>query len=368
MLAYAHDMLPSLSIRNFRAFEALDLPHLGSVNLVVGRNNVGKTMLLEALRVHRAQGAPAALLGMLGTHDEFVRDPAEVGTAPVDVAALFHAWNTGAPASIGPLDAEKQRLVFEVRHTKLEPVPSKQADLEERAPHVLVITHGNETVGWIQLDASLGYLRASHVLSGSEYQAAVRRSGPYAHIGSPFVGPRSISDETIARWWDATSLTDAERRVIESLRIVSPVERISLVAHPFGRQRMVQVLLEGGSRPLPLRHLGDGMARIFALALALENARDTGQLLVDEIENGIHYTGLPRLWRFVFEAAARHGVQVFATTHSWDCVQAFQAAAADHGDADSTLIKLFEEDGGVRAAVLRDEELAIVARDRIEVR
>ena len=110
------------------------------------------------------------------------------------------------------------------------------------------------------------------------------------------------------------------------------------------------------------------MARIFALALALENARDAGQLLVDEIENGIHYTGLPKLWRFVFEAAARHHVQVFATTHSWDCVQAFQEAAADRGDDESALIKLFEEDGMVRAAVLRSEELAIVARDRIEVR
>lgn len=361
-------MLPSFSIHNFRAFEALELPHLGRVNLIVGRNNVGKTMLLEALRVHRAQGAPATLLGMLGTHDEFVRDLPEGRKAPVDVAALFFGWNTAVPASIGPLDAEEQRLVFEVQHTKTKPAPTKLTDTEDTPHHVLVITHGTEQVGWIQLDAALGYLRASHVLSGPEYDAVVRRSGQYAHLGSPFVGPRSISDETIARWWDATSLTDAERRVIESLRIVSPVERINLVAHPLGRQRMVQVLLEGRSRPLPLRHLGDGMHRIFALALALENAREAGLLLVDEIENGIHYSGLPRLWRFVFEAAARHQVQVFATTHSWDCVQAFQAAAADRGDAESALIKLFEEEGTVRAAVLQSEDLAIVARDRIEVR
>ena len=253
---HAREMLPSFSIHNFRAFEALELPHLGRVNLIVGRNNVGKTMLLEALRVHRAQGAPATLLGMLGTHDEFVRDPVEGRTTSVDVAALFFAWNTALPARMGPLDDDAQRLVLEVRHPKAESMP-KLVDAEEPPHHILVITHGTENVGWIQLDASLGYLRASHGLGlgGPEYPAVVRRSGPYAHLGSPFVGPRSISDETIARWWDATSLTDAERRVIESLRIVSPVERISLVAHPLGRQRVAQVLLEGGS-PSPRRWHG----------------------------------------------------------------------------------------------------------------
>lgn len=352
-------MLPSFSIRNFRAFDALDLPRLGPVNLVVGRNNVGKTMLLEALRVHRARGAPTTLLGLLGVHDEFLRDrPEETTFPPLDVASLFHAWNTAAPAVLGPTSDREQQLSLLV----------VDSDDERPEQHRLSIRFGGEPMGWIQLDDSFGYLAASQTLSGPAYHAAVRRSGQYAHLGSPFVGPRSITDETIARWWDATSLTDAERRVIESLRIISPVERVSLVAHPLGGQRMVQVLLEGQSRPLPLRHLGDGMTRIFALALALENARESGQLLIDELENGIHYTGLPKLWHFVFEAAARYGVQVFATTHSWDCVQAFQEAAAHHREMDGTLVKLFEEDGRIRSATLSEDELAIVTRDRIEVR
>jgi hypothetical protein len=360
-------MLPSFSIRNFRAFDALDLPRLGPVNLVVGRNNVGKTMLLEALRVHRARGAPTTLLGLLGVHDEFLRERAEESQfPPVDVASVFHGWNTAVPAILGPLDDPEQRLVLEIAGAGTK--PSAADDDERPSQQRLSIAYGGELVGWVQLDESFGYLRTSQTLSGPAYHAAVRRSGQYAHLGSPFVGPRSITDETIARWWDATSLTDAEQRVIESLRIISPVERVSLVAHPLGAQRMVQVLLEGESRPLPLRHLGDGMARIFALALALENARESGQLLIDELENGIHYTGLPKLWHFVFEAAARYGVQVFATTHSWDCVQAFQEAAAHHRQTDGTLVKLFDEEGRICSATLSEDELAIVARDGIEVR
>ena len=40
--------------------------------------------------------------------------------------------------------------------------------------------------------------------------------------------------------------------------------------------------------------------------------------LVHEVENGVHYSVLPDVWRFVFRAARVHNVQVFATTHSWD--------------------------------------------------
>ncbi len=113
---------------------------------------------------------------------------------------------------------------------------------------------------------------------------------------------------------------------------------------------MFLVRLEGETDPTPLKSAGDGMVRIFQVALALESAKNgrttsadshnrpfrpellstraVGMLLVDEIENGIHYTVLPDLWRFIFRVAHLHNVQVFATTHSWDCVEAFQGVAA----------------------------------------
>ncbi|GAC1393566.1 MAG: hypothetical protein NVS4B11_00190 [Ktedonobacteraceae bacterium] len=42
-------ILPSLEIRNFRGFHHLQIERLGRVNLIVGKNNIGKTSLLEAL-------------------------------------------------------------------------------------------------------------------------------------------------------------------------------------------------------------------------------------------------------------------------------------------------------------------------------
>jgi predicted ATP-dependent endonuclease of OLD family len=94
----------------------------------------------------------------------------------------------------------------------------------------------------------------------------------------------------------------------------------------------------------------------------------SGILLVDEIENGIHYTVLPDLWRFLFQMAKFHNVQVFATTHSWDCVEAFQQAAAEEKETEGTLIRLEKRDGHHKAVTFSEKELAIVARDKIEVR
>ncbi len=64
--------------------------------------------------------------------------------------------------------------------------------------------------------------------------------------------------------------------------------------------------VQGNRQPIALRSYGDGMFRLFVLALALVNAPQ-GMLLVDEIENGLHYSALPDMWRLIF-AVRRAGV------------------------------------------------------------
>lgn len=49
--------LNSLEVRNFRAFRDLKIEHLGRVNLLVGKNNVGKTSLLEAIQLYASRAS-----------------------------------------------------------------------------------------------------------------------------------------------------------------------------------------------------------------------------------------------------------------------------------------------------------------------
>ena len=82
-------MLPSFEVENFRTFSDLRIGHLGGVNLVVGRNNVGKTMLLEALRLYACGGAPIAVLNLLYDRDEFFPGRRSEGRLPNVLAQSF---------------------------------------------------------------------------------------------------------------------------------------------------------------------------------------------------------------------------------------------------------------------------------------
>ena len=108
------------------------------------------------------------------------------------------------------------------------------------------------------------------------------------------------------------------------------------------------------------------MNRLFELALSLVNAED-GVLLVDEFENGLHYSVQPDVWRMIFALAQKLSVQVFATTHSRDTVRSFQKAAAEsEEEAMQIKLRLIGEDN---VAVVTDkEQLEIATRHDIETR
>ena len=104
------------------------------------------------------------------------------------------------------------------------------------------------------------------------------------------------------------------------------------------------------------------------MALSLVNARGD-ILLVDEFENGLHYTVQPYVWRMIFRLARSLDVQVFATTHSWDTIEAFQQASAESPEEGALLSLTYREDyDRLFATVFTEEELGIVTRDRVEVR
>jgi predicted ATP-dependent endonuclease of OLD family len=98
----------------------------------------------------------------------------------------------------------------------------------------------------------------------------------------------------------------------------------------------------------------------------LANAAD-GILLVDEIENGLHYTLQPEVWRFILQVATRLNVQVFATTHSSDCVRAFQEASAE-SDEEGVLIRLARKGDRIIVGEFDEETLAVAVEGNIEVR
>jgi predicted ATPase len=192
---------------------------------------------------------------------------------------------------------------------------------------------------------------------------------------SVFLSARDVRAEA-EKYWDTIALTDHEDRVTGALRIIDDVEGIRMASPPTGngasnRNKSFPIArLKGQDRPEPLSNLGEGMNRLFALSVGLVRA-EGGVLLVDEIENGLHYSVQPKLWRMIFETAQALDVQVFATTHSLDCLRAFKQVAQDRDGTESNLISLrrHEDDRENIVAVIADrDDLRAILGGKVEVR
>ena len=371
--------LPSLTISGFRGIGSLSIRRLGRVTLLGGRNGVGKTTVLEAVRTYAARGSQNALHELLHRREELVEaldedhDPA---VSP-DYAALFYGRiaTPERPIAIGPTSGGDD-IRIEVS-TPADWSPEQRelfADLSGEADSraVKVVYHDHEMLlPWLSAVSDPRVAR-SRRRSSRRFQRGLFDEGKWPVIDCESLGPEMPSTSMLARFWDSVALTEEEDLALQALRLTCDgIERIAMVGDQetryrmFGRRAVVKV--RDHARPVPLKSLGDGATRALAAALALANSRD-GFLLVDEAENGIHYSVQRDFWRMILRVAHQYNVQVLATTHSRDCVAGFARAANEADEAVGVYLRLERHGDQVRAVEYTEEELQTVADQGIEVR
>lgn len=355
--------LDSLLIDNYRIFRHLEIERLGRANLIVGRNNAGKSTVLEALRLYASGGSEQVLWSILESHDETRGSASEqVEDRLFAVQQLFHGrdseWHNQKEIRIGSTRDLKSTLRLSVGNITEQTAPfatSHGQRVSNTGPTLSVIV--GDDAHRVPMDVDWTKQNIMFRFRASE-QAPTRQG---------YVPPCGLTEDIAATQWDMVALTDLEDAVIDALRIISPeIERISFIGE-HGRNRVPVAKLTNHPKPVPLRSLGDGVNRMLGIALSLVAARG-GVLLLDEVENGIHFTAQERVWRLIFQTAHRLDIQVFATTHSWDCIEAFQRAAADDQHEDAVLVRLDVRRDAISPTTFSEHDLSIVTREQIEVR
>jgi hypothetical protein len=361
--------LPSFEVEGYRAIRQLRLPQLERVNLFVGLNNAGKTSLLEAVQLYSSRTPRTVLAGILrersGLRPRFssTRDrevtPEQVSAAVDSVRALFYGTFSGKVGDtilLGPVDEGTKLLTI-----SLPWVGAAQADTSDPLEMELFLGAESPLIE-IQRDSETVVLSLDWFLRRIGVMLTGTRSS------TVYIPAHGLDATRVSDLWDQVAAAGFAEHVEEVLRTVLPeLERIYLLAEPASSGRSVALQLRGTSRPVPLSSMGDGTTRVFALALSCVRAR-RGTLLVDEVENGLHHSVQREVWSAIFELAEKLDVQVFATTHSWDAVVGFQAAA-NESPARGILYRLDRSpDGAVRAVRYTEEEVAIAADQQIEVR
>ena len=386
--------LPSLHISGFRGIDHLSIPKLGRVTLLAGNNSVGKTTVLDAVRLYAAQGNVGGIADLLESREEIVDITDEEGDlgSLLNWPALFYGRMPmeGQHLAIGSIETETMHRRLTIESTTLDLEAALHRDnveaqllrdlrmatnrnprlLDEGSVQGLRITYGDGTsfVPYSELRSS-----RSRFAIGSGRQLSQREARP---IGSnqPIVGPGVRTNSEIARDWDNVALTGNENNVVEALEIVlgSDIEGVAVIGDEreprqrLGRRVMLKLRSQEGR--IPLKSMGDGAVRLFGLALALANRSDDF-LLIDEAENGIHYSHHEDYWRMVIETAIKNNIQVLATTHSFGCIAGFSRAASSIPGEHGMLIRLDrDEDGKLNLAEYTEDLLQITEEMEIEVR
>lgn len=333
-------MLTSFSIKNFRLFSRLQVNHLGRVNLIVGRNNSGKTALLEALELYSTNGSGKVIFDLLTKRQETWTSQTSAAGQRFAVNPIRHLfYNHELPklgqegislgTSLDSKDALQLRLgAFQIEEgsdgiRRSIPVQNQEAldnfpDLE----FALVAFEDGKTRTLFRLDRDL-----------NDGARNFERNASLLAIKSKFnlqvVPTKNMTESKLAELWDSINLTGLDDEVVLGLKLLD--QRITGVAFvdnkPLrgGGGRVPLVKLDHIQEPLPLRSMGDGITRLFHIIIALVNAQN-GILLVDEFENGLHWSVQSDVWEKVFQLSERLNVQVFATTHSRDCIYGFESA------------------------------------------
>ncbi len=370
--------IDTLKIERFRALRELEIARLGRVNLITGRNNTGKSSVLEALRLLASNASPSIINKILRFREEDVGE-SEESARPLDTEGTFLLSNLfhGFPhfsSNLEPIVIAANGALRSLR-LSIEAgwfVEGREPDgIRRLVPQTGELIGEGEALPALVIDTgSARRVLPLDIMRRWAWRRPIRPDAtdegtlPCVFV-SPYGGERTA---TLGVLWDKIALSDRERDVVEALQIIdSEISAVSMVGGEGPRQQRTAIVrADNLPRPVPLRSFGDGLNRLFGIVLSLVNAKD-GLLLIDEYENGLHHTVQLDVWRAVFKLSQRLGIQVFATSHSWDCIEAFQKAAAETFE-EGVLIRLTRKGNRIIPTMFAENELAIATRDHIEVR
>ncbi len=275
-------MLENIHIQNFRCFEDFKAEGFERINLIGGKNNSGKTCLLEAMLCLRKEVSKATHLS--------------------DIADL--------------------------RNEKLEDIISQEL-------RVGVKVEGTITILGNKLEGLAPEYRFSSNIKKDQGSCFLMPNQPQVYYISPTLCLPEIDFE------DIFYRVEVEERTKDFVDVLSEIDPSITHIRTIGRDGMRPKIKQLHNRNyINLNSFGDAIKsvmRYFSPIIEREVfEKDTTKeyiLLIDEIENGLHYTAHYEFWKKIFAASKKLNIQIFATTHSLEMIQQFNKVSKEEGEA-----------------------------------
>ena len=387
-------MIRDLSIKNYRCFEDFYVDGLAQVNLIVGDNNSGKTSFLEAIYLlvnqPKTKNEKVALVDILEHRGEMIEERTHkfTGNNRREISHfqdnyILNNLYYGYPdefdtqkAYIISISSEKEqsihstiRLYIDVDNTLISDLfisfleeIGKEQELRKYITHSVDKYVPEENSINNRVKVKYQNIKNNYFAFNNEIKNAFHYPCNCNFLFNDHQHKYKIED-----LWDSIILEAKEEKIIEALQIIDTnIEKIHLPIKQIPRFPFLKI--KGMNHYIPINSMGQGMSKILILGMLIIRS-ENGVLLVDEIETGLHYKAQTDMWRLLIKTAQELNVQIFATTHSWDCICAYQEALEDIEDKSvGKLFRLDSKYGKLRAVEYKADEISIAINQDIEVR
>jgi AAA15 family ATPase/GTPase len=366
-------MYTSLRVQNFRGFRDLQLDDLGRVNLIAGKNNAGKTTLLESVFIFTNPYNP-----QLPLSTNVFRGLTQIELSPHQREIsywdhFFHKFSTDRPIVITGAhtieDSRKLEITIEQNRQGISHLDLNN-ELFSGETTEAISSLENINVPILQYNSQnlATNEESSHTLIFDNKQARVIPNVGEAPFQAVMIGVKTNSNvEEISKRFSQLELRGRIHILLEALRnIDTRIEKLSLLY--FGGIPLIHGDI-GIGRLLPLQLMGEGMSRLASIIVSMGIA-ENGILLIDEIENGLHYSVQEDVWKAIGQAAKDFNVQVFATTHSLEMIRAAHEAFKDEDPYDYRYHRLDKnsDTGDIEAVTYNELGMDAIASFDYEVR
>jgi AAA15 family ATPase/GTPase len=330
--------IKNIEIKNFKCFEDFKAEGFGRVNLIGGKNNVGKTALIEALFTNIYS--------------------INLGYFVVAIAQLKNRRNILENLDsyiYGDSMTFKEKFIIEP--LKNSQIFNVKTDIRETR---FVCENKN---GIIEYLFEIDKQQFTFNLESIPY---IRGTG-----NKIFISTDGLTNRNIVTYYASVQKEDKEEFLNKSLQIIdSSISKFKILED--------KPYCKVNEEYIQLTELGDGVKHFISIILALYQAKD-GYLFIDEIGNGIHHSTLDKLWNVILTLAKEQNVQVFATTHSDECIRALVTANTENiktyqpkehilEDNEIQFIELGRVDGKVDSIIFDFKELENEVAQNMEIR
>ena len=344
----------TISISHFRGIEYVELKGLKQVNLIVGKNNSGKTSLLEAFFLLAGMSDPRLTIAINQFRDLSLKTDS-------DFKYIFNNLDLTVPIKLeGFIDGTTRWATFMPLYEATSKIKIREANTDEEiAPSV---SRNNQGIDGLQISfrtsvdpeekSTLSIKNETVTVSGIyEEQLDCK----YLHIKTRLDQmPKDISNIIIKKRMDT---------IVQVLREIEP----NLIDIRMGNNENIYFDI-GADELVPINIMGDGIRRTLSVLSSIYEM-EHGILLIDEIENGLHYSCLKIFWKAILTAAQLFDVQIIATTHSYECIEALASVeTAMCNDNCISLYRTEKKNNKVKTVHIDAETLLTSLKENYEVR